>query len=167
MVADPTARTALYRAFGQEGELLYVGISSDPYGRFRTHHREKDWWEKDVAKLTLEWYPNRPLAEKAEYEALHSELPLRNERRSYISKFADERPLAEVTDGMDVANARRVAEFLHVSPQRIAELSKRRDFPPRLDIPGPASWDFDAVKLWASTWDRVPKWKRDREARSH
>ncbi|MGW2050794.1 GIY-YIG nuclease family protein [Streptomyces sp. NPDC001858] len=147
MAADPTARTALYRAFSESDELLYVGISSEPYDRFRTHHREKDWWEEDVAKLTLEWFPDRPRAEKAEYEALHAELPLRNERRSYTSKFAGERPLAPVTDDMDVASARGVAEFLGVSPQRITTLSKRRDFPPRLDRPGPASWDLNAVKL--------------------
>ncbi|MEU0181806.1 GIY-YIG nuclease family protein [Streptomyces sp. NPDC006207] len=60
-----TERTALYRLFGDDDQLLYVGISSNPKRRWRDHANQKHWWP-EVAEKTIEWFESRALAEEAE-----------------------------------------------------------------------------------------------------
>lgn len=69
--------TALYRFYGQNDVLLYVGISSNPAGRWVTHAAEKQWWPQVVRK-TVVMYGSRMEAEIAEGIAIRSESPLHN-----------------------------------------------------------------------------------------
>ena len=68
--------TALYRLFDAEERLLYVGISLGPATRFRAH-ASRDWW-LDVAKSTLEWWPDLETAKAAEKLAIETERPIHN-----------------------------------------------------------------------------------------
>ncbi|WP_053846114.1 hypothetical protein [Streptomyces sp. NRRL B-24085] len=66
-------RTALYRLYGLEG-LLYVGISTCPLTRIRTHLQQQPWGSR-VIGVRID-YPHD--AHAAEREAVHSERPLHN-----------------------------------------------------------------------------------------
>jgi len=45
--------------------------------RFRQHAKTKWWWFQ-VARNTVEWYPNRTSAEAAEKVAIQTEHPVHN-----------------------------------------------------------------------------------------
>lgn len=70
-------RTALYRFFDQKDQLLYVGITRDPPGRWAQHAADKAWWPS-VSVREVEWWPTRPAAEAAEKAAITAERPLHN-----------------------------------------------------------------------------------------
>jgi predicted GIY-YIG superfamily endonuclease len=66
-------RTALYRLHGPEG-LLYVGISTCPLTRIRTHLQQQPWGRRVIA-IQID-YPDD--ADAAEREAVQAERPLHN-----------------------------------------------------------------------------------------
>lgn len=68
---------ALYRFYDEAGQLLYVGITLDPGGRWKTHSKDKPWWG-DVARVTVETHPDRPTVLEAERTAIIAEQPLHN-----------------------------------------------------------------------------------------
>jgi hypothetical protein len=70
-------RVALYRHYDADGILLYVGISSDPKLRRRSHQRRSAWTEFAVREQ-VEWLPDRSTAEDAERDAIKVEKPLFN-----------------------------------------------------------------------------------------
>jgi predicted GIY-YIG superfamily endonuclease len=70
-------RTALYRFFDLDDELLYVGITNNPEKRWNHHRARQAWWPQ-VARKTLEWFDNRGDAEVAEIEAIRGEIPRHN-----------------------------------------------------------------------------------------
>lgn len=48
-------RTALYRLYGKEGKLLYIGISQNPDVRWGQHSTTKPWWG-EVEERKIEWH---------------------------------------------------------------------------------------------------------------
>lgn len=74
---EPSARTALYRLYDAGDQLLYVGISRDPSGRFKAHAHEKSWWHH-VVRTEIEWRDGWKQAREAEDAAIRSERPLYN-----------------------------------------------------------------------------------------
>lgn len=70
-------RTALYRLYGADDRLLYVGITNNPEVRWQTHAREKVWWPK-VTHKTLEWFETRKSAERVERIEILEERPAYN-----------------------------------------------------------------------------------------
>lgn len=75
-LADPVP-TALYRLRNKGGDLLYVGISEDPYRRWTEHAGDKPWWPQ-VVRLELDWHASRDEAAAAETEAIGTERPTFN-----------------------------------------------------------------------------------------
>jgi hypothetical protein len=69
--------TQLYRLWGQEGELLYVGISNNIRRRHREHSKNKPWWGQVQSKTICEFI-TRDDALKAEYHAINTECPKYN-----------------------------------------------------------------------------------------
>lgn len=69
-------KTALYRFFDADGELLYVGITHRLNERLSAHKKTKAWDE--VAQIKLEHYPDRLEAELAEIRAIREESPAWN-----------------------------------------------------------------------------------------
>lgn len=74
--AAPSRRAAVYRLFGADGTLLYIGSAYNPATRSRKHS-DKDWWSQ-VTRRTDEWHPNRWTAYTAEAKAITSEGPRHN-----------------------------------------------------------------------------------------
>lgn len=91
MVNIHTARTALYRLYDADDQLLYVGITNMPNVRLAAH-RGRGWWHQ-VARTEVEWYETRQPAAQAEVRAIQEEWPLYNvtnsPRRSPIRYIPD------------------------------------------------------------------------------
>lgn len=68
---------ALYRFYGANGALLYVGMTADPGARWKTHSKGKSWWH-NVAQVRVEHFLDRTSAEVAERRAIRSEHPRHN-----------------------------------------------------------------------------------------
>ncbi len=72
--------TFLYRAYDDTGTLLYVGITYGLHSRVRQHSSDKDWWDRDVARVEAVKFPTREEAQDAEAAAVHAEEPKWNIR---------------------------------------------------------------------------------------
>jgi predicted GIY-YIG superfamily endonuclease len=70
-------RTALYRAFSADGDLLYIGISRNFGRRWYQHASVKPWWP-EAQRMTVDWYPDEESAYAAETEAIAREKPRYN-----------------------------------------------------------------------------------------
>lgn len=68
---------AVYRAYGANNCLLYVGISYNVQSRLKSHKRSAKWHEL-MTSHTCEWFDNRELAEQKEAVAISREKPIYN-----------------------------------------------------------------------------------------
>lgn len=69
--------TTLYRFFDRDGDLLYVGISTDPRKRMNDHRVHKSWWSRST-RVELEHYGSWDEARAAEKVAIKVENPVHN-----------------------------------------------------------------------------------------
>ncbi len=67
----------LYRFWDCDGVLLYVGLTADPGRRWQAHSKDKGWWSQ-VARVTVEHFPDRASVEAAERTAITTEKPCHN-----------------------------------------------------------------------------------------
>lgn len=72
--------TWLYKAYNQSGNLLYVGITSQPTRRMTIHKCKSIWWE-DKEKVTWQIFSSRKSAMQAETFIISSECPVFNVTR--------------------------------------------------------------------------------------
>ncbi|WP_405671422.1 GIY-YIG nuclease family protein [Streptomyces sp. NBC_01530] len=126
----PAERTALYRCYDADEELLYVGVSKDPEARWE-QHRDKPWW-RDVSMRVVEWFDDRASAERAERKAIQTKGPRYNVHHNQrpadpavVEALAapkrSHRTLADLyPDGISDAQARRLVTLLRL-PERVAE----------------------------------------------
>lgn len=77
MTEPPAERTALYRLYDADGQLLYVGITANPKKRWYAHGRDKHWWP-EVTRKTIEWFETRKSAERVEKIEIEEERPVYN-----------------------------------------------------------------------------------------
>ena len=90
------SRTALYRMFSREGDLLYVGITKSLAARLGQHDAGKDWFHL-VDSIKLAHYPTRDQARRAEIMAIQKESPAFN-----IADRAEGDPPRFVEYGIDL-----------------------------------------------------------------
>lgn len=69
-----TERTAVYRFFDAEDQLLYIGITCQLARRISSHELEKTWWG-EVARISVEHHPTRGGALAVESAAIQLERP--------------------------------------------------------------------------------------------
>lgn len=67
----------LYRFFGADDELLYIGITNNPSRRMDQHSQGKPWWT-EVVTVRMEVHPSRSAVLDAERIAIARERPLHN-----------------------------------------------------------------------------------------
>lgn len=72
---------ALYRFYDADGELLYIGITSNPGARWKRHAGDKPWWT-EVASTTIEHFGTREDVEVAERSAIRAERPKYNRQHN-------------------------------------------------------------------------------------
>jgi predicted GIY-YIG superfamily endonuclease len=75
--SNEPSRQTLYRFFNAQNELLYVGITNNPFNRFSGHSSDKSWFS-EISHATLEHYQNRAAVDRAETNAIKSENPKYN-----------------------------------------------------------------------------------------
>ena len=100
---EPPQRAALYRYFDTNDLLLYIGISVDPDARLKAHRANREPWVGAAVRRTVEWHESRPLALKAEEEAIKAECPRYNEKHNYDDATFDPTSWPKVAAGRKVA----------------------------------------------------------------
>jgi len=75
------SRPVVYRMFGIDRQLLYIGSTCLPRNRFRQHQQEQSWWP-EVVKIETTSYDSMPAARLAEYQAILAEHPRYNRQRA-------------------------------------------------------------------------------------
>jgi predicted GIY-YIG superfamily endonuclease len=81
-VTVPADGTALYRVRGENGLLLYIGISDGFGRRWKDHSRKQPWWD-EMRSLSVDcWYESRADAEEAEKAAIRDEKPKYNKKHA-------------------------------------------------------------------------------------
>lgn len=88
MSSGDVGRCYLYRFYGGDGSLLYVGITDDLIARLASHRRTAGWWSA-VARTESVIYPTRRAAEYAEAVAIRSERPAHNRARPTAAKVEE------------------------------------------------------------------------------
>lgn len=79
-MTEKPERTALYRVWGADDLLLYIGVSKNFGQRWKQHARQQPWWD-EMKRLTAdEWFEFRSEAEAAEEAAIKAERPKYNKR---------------------------------------------------------------------------------------
>lgn len=170
---EPGQRTQLYRHFGAEGELLYVGISKSAAARLAQHHRTAHWFD-GITNVTIEHFPSRQAALEAERRAIREERPLFNKsgvdrepapffpawaNRSFVEcgvpviagEFKDEEG-----DPFSVcfSNGRTLSIFANTIER------------PHVEIPAHVLFELDdrmdEAMEWYDRWDDAPQVRRDR-----
>ena len=82
--------TQLYRAYSEEGELLYVGISLSAISRLTQHRHTSEWFAR-LHTLRIEHFETTAEAMQAERAAITAEQPLFNirHRKGPLLTYAD------------------------------------------------------------------------------
>lgn len=114
MVDIHAARTALYRLYDGDGDLLYVGITNMPNARWAAHTL-KPWW-KQVARKEVAWFDNRAQAEQAETLAIRQECPRHNVAKSPWRSAAEPAIPSDLPAGLDDLDL----EIVEAARQRLA-----------------------------------------------
>lgn len=67
----------LYRFYGEDGALLYVGITNSITSRFKWHAAMQPWWS-EITSCHVEFLPDRAALQRAEHHAIRFERPKYN-----------------------------------------------------------------------------------------
>lgn len=129
-MASGPERTALYRMFGAEDLLIYVGISKD-FGRRWAQHAVVQPWYPEIQRQTVDWYPSRDEAEAAEIAAIKVEQPKYNKQHALKPPRSRRmrRTVPADSDGLDrdrivylsaTAEANGGCEYVVAAPRIIA-----------------------------------------------
>ena len=70
--------TYVYRAYSEDNQLCYVGITNSIDIRINAHRKEKPWWI-EVSYLVVKEFDLRKHAEEEEFKAIQLEFPKYNE----------------------------------------------------------------------------------------
>ncbi|MFJ7489737.1 hypothetical protein ACIQZB_00500 [Streptomyces sp. NPDC097727] len=117
---------AVYRLWGAEGILLYIGSAYDPEERAKDH-KHTTWWPR-VTRRTDEWHDSREAAYDAEGRAIAAESPAHNVAGTSVNTGPAERgriqreacdarwrvALAEIRAGASVEGAQRAGGWAEV-----------------------------------------------------
>lgn len=107
MVDIHSARTALYRLYGTDDQLLYVGITNMPQVRWAAHCM-KPWWSQVVRKQ-IDWFGSRQEAAEAEVRAIRAESPAHNRMHAVSRNGEPSVAPIEIADSGDFDAALKAA----------------------------------------------------------
>lgn len=127
-------KTALYRHFGKDGNLLYVGISANPQSRLASHRASSDWFS-EIYRIDVEWHENRELALEAEKRAIHEGQPGLNKNHSTgvkaFQEFIGPRKPVSLQEFFAVykVKANALAQAVGISPSYLSDIKKGNRVP--------------------------------------
>jgi len=93
----PDGQVAVYRAYGPDGGLIYVGITDHPNRRINRNHRNYSRWYQEAARFDVRVFPDRPTALRVEAMAIIRESPSwmpQYDERSVDPEFVEPEPIA-------------------------------------------------------------------------
>jgi predicted GIY-YIG superfamily endonuclease len=96
----------LYRFYSALGELLYIGITNDPWRRFSQHRSQKDWWN-EVSTICQQSFATADELKTAEKMAIQSENP------RYNKQFANPAQVEVRKSRDDSSQSPLVGKFFH------------------------------------------------------
>lgn len=144
-------QTAVYRFYGEDDVLLYVGITKDFEKRRQQHKATKPWWPQ-VKRPVVDLYDDEQEARQAELLAITGEHPVHNvarDNRHYRSRRAVRPPGPYMGTG-------EIRRELGVSRQRVQQLTTSRDFPEPSDVLAAGKvWKREDVEAWARSHGRL------------
>jgi hypothetical protein len=114
----------LYRCYGDQGHLLYVG-STGQLGRRLVSHMGKVWFQQ-VRGITLEWYADELAARNAERRAIHVENPKYNVQGKNAPDVPPPAPMRRNPEAPPAATRPSFTYAENVERARKAERSARR-----------------------------------------
>lgn len=79
----------VYRAYDQDGDLLYVGVTDELFSRIHQHKLSAAWWPQ-AHRIVWEQYATRIEAERAERYSIMELLPQHNRRDNHRRILAAE-----------------------------------------------------------------------------
>ena len=100
-------KTQLYRHYGADGSLLYVGVSLSTVQRL-SQHRDGSGWFTEIKRIEVEDFLTRQEALRAETRAIIEEDPKYNIRKKVIKKHTQttaEATLDETKSSLNSDNA--------------------------------------------------------------
>jgi hypothetical protein len=133
----------MYRYFGADGTLLYIGVSDDWTRRARQHWLSKPW-ALDILSVGLEEYASRPAVLAAERRAIKSERPLYNVQHNRGTSAAEE-PASSLTFGDVIL----IGALLVIAGLVIYEVSQVA---------------IDKYRAWKADREEFHEWRRVRDA---
>lgn len=102
----PHRRCALYRQYDNQGLLLYVGISTNPAYRRRSHLKQSVWVEFASTESAI-WFDSIEVALAAERDAIVNEKPIFNivhadaHRNDRLNEYLASRTLWRLVEAHD------------------------------------------------------------------
>ncbi|HMH94009.1 MAG TPA: hypothetical protein VK586_23385 [Streptosporangiaceae bacterium] len=119
-LAVSVERYAVYRCYGDDGQLLYVGETGELGTRLASHAQKL--WFTQVRGITLEWYVDELDALNAERRAIHVEHPKYNViHRNSAAMPAPSPPRPPMPVPVRRAPIKRGARKARVSPEDARE----------------------------------------------
>ncbi len=76
---------AVYMFFNQEDQIIYIGVSQNPYQREREHKKTSAWFEH-VARMEIQWCTTREKALKIEKARIRHYRPRFNTMHNKIGQ---------------------------------------------------------------------------------
>jgi len=123
-------RSAVYRCYSADGDLLYVGVASDMKKRMACHKSTSIWF-RHARKVTITWYDWREDALDAEAWAIFRERPAYN-MRGARRRIADTSTARVVRVVRGSNGQKMVAQWMAQSGVSVGRLAKRMSvWPPR------------------------------------
>jgi predicted GIY-YIG superfamily endonuclease len=109
----------LYRHYDVDGNLLYVGVSLNAVARFVQHRATKNWVD-EVTMITIEAYPTREAAFKAERLAIQTERPKHNASPAYKIDKDKEAEIEAVWRNHDFHNEEALDEICRINSEPVS-----------------------------------------------
>lgn len=72
----------VYRAYAEDGSLVYVGMCRDLDSRISNHRCTSWWWDGEVYRVTYQIHPDWDEAHRVEVAAIKEGQPTRNDRHN-------------------------------------------------------------------------------------
>lgn len=142
-------RTQLYRHFGRNGILLYVGISLKTVVRLIQHRKASAWFD-DITRIEVTHFPCREDAEIAEAVAIRDEKPMFNVARPKVREKEVIPDISEYPE-IDAADCYTEAELAADMGLHVKTLAKHRR-----DGSGPKAVRSGDSILYPESW--VDRW---------
>ena len=112
---------SLYRFFGSEDVLLYIGLTVNLPTRLTSHATGKPWWH-DVVRMSVQAYPDRAAVVEAERLAIIAEGPLHN-----IQHNKRRRGTQDVPADAGIPAVYRFADFDHSELSETPQYARFRE----------------------------------------